>query len=70
MVVVRFNLSHRRNVEPLVEDLLAQRDIIVSRKSIRLLGVINYYETKKFSRNGHQADIQHSMVSDATSPSG
>jgi putative transposase len=32
----RFNLSHRRNVGPLVEDLLAERGIVVSYESIRL----------------------------------
>jgi len=31
----RFNLSHRRNVGPLVEDLLAERGIIASYESIR-----------------------------------
>lgn len=32
----RFNLSHRRDAGPLIEDLLAQRGITVSRESIRL----------------------------------
>ena len=32
----RFNLSHRRNAGPLIEDLLAERGIIVSREAIRL----------------------------------
>ena len=32
----RFNLSHRRNAGPLIEDLLAERSIVVSRESIRL----------------------------------
>ena len=32
----RFNLSHRRCAGPLIEDLLAERGIIVTRESIRL----------------------------------
>ena len=32
----RFNLSHRRDAGLLIEDLLAQRGITVSRESIRL----------------------------------
>ena len=32
----RFNLSHRRYAGPFIEDLLAERGIIVSRESIRL----------------------------------
>jgi putative transposase len=32
----RFNLSHRRCAEPLIEDLLAERGITVSREAIRL----------------------------------
>jgi putative transposase len=32
----RFNLSHRRSAEPFVEDLLAERGIVVSYEAIRL----------------------------------
>ena len=32
----RFNLSHRRCAGPFIEDLLAERGIIVTRESIRL----------------------------------
>jgi len=32
----RFNLSHRRDAGPFIEDLLAERGITVSREAIRL----------------------------------
>ena len=32
----RFNLSHRRDAGPLIEGLLAERGITVSRETIRL----------------------------------
>ena len=51
-IYYRFNLSYRRNIGPLVEDLLAERGIIVSYEAILPWSIeFGYKYTRRLRRN-------------------